>query len=217
MATPFVREARWVFIGDSITGLWPSRLPRGHRRRLCAQHSRLGFALSIPANAPEIINVGISGNRISDLQSRWDDGRAGASAAAGLDQDRHQRRLAQYPAQRPRHGHRTFPRRLLPTSFTPPARGPARRQHWCFASPDVIWPPAPPRRQRTASSLTSRRCVNSPTEFSATAGGASARGFRKEPVTARPEISWAPDGVHPSSSGHMLIASHLASAGLGLL
>ena len=31
----------------------------------------------------------------------------------------------------------------------------------------------------------------------------------------RPDIEWAPDGVHPSSSGHMLIArSWLASLGL---
>jgi acyl-CoA thioesterase I len=31
-------------------------------------------------------------------------------------------------------------------------------------------------------------------------------GAFEEAKRARPEIEWAPDGVHPSSSGHMLIA-----------
>jgi lysophospholipase L1-like esterase len=40
------------------------------------------------------------------------------------------------------------------------------------------------------------------------------RAFEKA-GSERPDIEWAPDGVHPSSSGHMLIArSWLACLGL---
>lgn len=64
------RDSRVLFIGDSITDAdWredPEALGKGYvravREHLCARD---------PSNAPIVLNRGISGNKIGDLQKRW--------------------------------------------------------------------------------------------------------------------------------------------------
>lgn len=210
MATPFAREARWVFIGDSITDCG---------RRDCPEGIGGGYVRDIrdwlraldPAKAPEIINVGISGNRIGDLQQRWD-----------ADVLAHQPQLVSIkigindvwhnipPSARGteiepfREGYADILRRLkaaLPQATL------------VLCEPSVIWPPAPADgNERLQPYIAAVRELA--IEFSAAAVVPLHAAFEKARA-ARPEIPWAPDGVHPGSSGHMLIArTWLASLGL---
>src|SRR5690625_7925971 len=63
-------QVRIVFIGDSITELGkfedPEALGTGYVRLLYDY-----FITAYPANDFEVINKGISGNRIDDLATRW--------------------------------------------------------------------------------------------------------------------------------------------------
>ena len=72
MALTLSREARWVFIGDSITDCGrrecPELIGNGYVRVI-----RDWLRAARPATAPEVINAGISGNKIGDLQGRWDE------------------------------------------------------------------------------------------------------------------------------------------------
>ena len=63
MALPLSKEARWIFIGDSITdagrGQCPEAVGTGYVRDI-----RDWLRASVPARAPQILNKGISGNTI---------------------------------------------------------------------------------------------------------------------------------------------------------
>ncbi len=210
MATPFVREARWVFIGDSITDCG---------RRDCPEGIGDGYVRDVrdwlraldPARAPEVINAGISGNRIPDLQSRWD-----------ADVLAHQPQLVSIKIGINDVWHN------IPPSARGTDIGPFREGYadiltrlraalptvtLVLCEPSVIWPPSPPDgNERLQPYIAAVRELA--TEFSAAAVVPLHAAFEKARA-ARPEISWAPDGVHPSSSGHMLIArTWLASLGL---
>src|SRR5882757_9963376 len=72
MGLPLTQDARWILIGDSITDCG---------RRDCAEKIGGGYVrlvrdwlrASRPGVAPEIVNQGISGNKITDLQARWEE------------------------------------------------------------------------------------------------------------------------------------------------
>src|SRR5688500_11041895 len=70
MSLKFTRETKLLFIGDSITDAgW-----QGDREALGAGYVRLIHDLLLardPAAAPNVINRGISGNKITDLAARW--------------------------------------------------------------------------------------------------------------------------------------------------
>ena len=71
MTLPLSRNSLWVFIGDSITDggrrQCPEEVGSGYVRQI-----RDWLRASAPGSAPQIVNKGISGNTISDLQRRWE-------------------------------------------------------------------------------------------------------------------------------------------------
>src|SRR5689334_15073362 len=70
MQLELTRDARLVFVGDSITECGrradPQQLGSGYvrfvRDYLCARDAR---------SAPHVTNAGISGNKVTDLAERW--------------------------------------------------------------------------------------------------------------------------------------------------
>jgi lysophospholipase L1-like esterase len=72
MALPLSRDSRWIFVGDSITDSGrrqcPESLGSGYVRDV-----RDWLRASLPAQAPQIINKGISGSTMSDLRRRWEE------------------------------------------------------------------------------------------------------------------------------------------------
>jgi len=210
MALPFSRDARWVFIGDSITDCG---------RRDCAEAIGSGYPRLIrdwlrsldAANAPEVINVGISGNKVTDLQDRWDADvlahqPALVSIKIGINDVWHGLggKTNGVPVERFREGYIDILERLQ-------AAAPAAKIVLC--EPSVIWPPAPAEGNAVLQPYL--QVVREMAEkFQAQALVPLHAAFENAKA-ARPDIAWAPDGVHPSSSGHMLIArSWLVALGL---
>jgi acyl-CoA thioesterase I len=73
-----------------------------------------------------------------------------------------------------------------------------------LCEPSVIWPPQPEEGNQILQPYV--RAVNDlANEFSVDAI-VPLHGAFERARELRPDIAWAPDGVHPSSSGHMLIA-----------
>jgi len=211
MALPLSREARWVFIGDSITDCGrrdcPDALGKGYVRLV-----RDLLHAAYPAFAPEVINKGISGNKITDLQSRWDEDVLAlkpdlVSIKIGINDVWHG--LGEDPS-----------RGTTIENFRAGLDDVLRRLKEGFpqativlCEPSVIWPPAPAQGNeclqpyivavREAAREFQAKCV-------VPLHGAFVRSRE-----VRPDIDWASDGVHPSSSGHMLIArTWLAMLGL---
>lgn len=210
MATPFTREARWVFIGDSITDC---------NRRDCPDGVGDGYVRNIrdwlyaldAGNAPQVVNTGISGNRIPDLQKRWD-----------ADVLAHQPQLVSIKIGINDVWH-NLPPNNRGTDIDAFREGYAdilTRLRKAFpevtlvlCEPSVIWPPAPAQGNELLQPYIAA-VRELATEFKASAVVPLHSAFENARET-RPEISWAPDGVHPSPYGHMLIArTWLASLGL---
>ena len=210
MALPLSKDARWIFIGDSITdagrGQCPEAVGTGYVRDI-----RDWLRASVPAHAPQILNQGISGNTISDLRRRWksdvlahqpqlvsvkiginDVGRGFDTAGGGTPIDKFKEIYVEI-LERLRDG---FPEVTM-----------------VLCEPTVIWPPAPPEGNEALKPYVAVvREVGA--NFKARAVVPLHDVFNKAGLE-RPDIEWVPDGVHPSSSGHMLIArSWLASLGL---
>ncbi len=70
MAIRFERDTRLLFVGDSITDCNrredPDELGQGYVR-LVADH----LAAADPSRAPKVLNRGISGDKVPDLERRW--------------------------------------------------------------------------------------------------------------------------------------------------
>jgi acyl-CoA thioesterase-1 len=210
MALPLSRESRWIFIGDSITD---------SGRRQCPESVGSGYVrdvrdwlrASLPAQAPQIINKGISGNTISDLRRRWDadviahkphlvsvligindvlHGLGGLSDGTSIESYRESYadilgRLK-----------KALPRATI-----------------VLCEPGAIWPPAPAMGNEMLKPFV-EAVQHAAVKFGAAGPVPLCRAFEKA-GSERPDIDWLPDGVHPSSSGHMLIArSWLACLGL---
>jgi lysophospholipase L1-like esterase len=202
--------SRLLFIGDSITDCGrrndAEQVGDGYVRMI-----RDYLAAKDPTNAPVVINRGISGNKIPDLEKRWQrdvlDERPSIlsiyiginDAWHGLVPDRAGCEIDDYTR-----GYRsilTQTREKLPNC------------QLVLCEPSVIWPPAPAEGNEKLQPYV--RAVHAlAAEFKAAcvvplhAAFDSAR-------DARSDIPWTRDGVHPTSFGHMLIArTWLVATGL---
>lgn len=210
MALPLSKDCRWVFIGDSITdagrGQCPEAAGTGYVRNI-----RDWLRASVPALAPQILNKGISGNNIVDLQRRWKSDVIEqkphlVSVKIGINDVWHGLDHAGggVSIERFREVYAEILGRL---------RKACPEVTIVLCEPTVICPPAPAEGNEALKPY-----VAAVREIGA---NFEARGVVplhdafNNARSERPDIEWVPDGVHPSSSGHMLIArSWLACLGL---
>jgi lysophospholipase L1-like esterase len=194
-------QTRLLFIGDSITDCDrrkdPEQLGNGFVR-LIRDH----LAVTRPAALPVIINRGISGNKIPDLQKRWqrdviDERPDVLSVFIGINDVWHSFapgragcEIDQYTA-----GYRDILSRT---------RGALPNCTLILCEPSVIWPPVHERGNELLQPFV--RAVHAMArEFSAASVVPLHDAFNSARA-ARPDIAWTTDGVHPTSSGHMRIA-----------
>jgi acyl-CoA thioesterase I len=210
MALPLFKEARWIFIGDSITdaghGLCPEAIGTGYVRDI-----RDWLRASVPARAPQILNKGTSGDTIQDLRRRWQPDVLAhepqlVSIKIGVNDVWHGLGEA---------GGGTSIEKFRETyvEILEGLRDALSDVVLVLCEPTVIWPPALPAGNKAlAPYVMAVREIG--LQFQARAVVPLYDAFIRAGLE-RPDIEWAPDGVHPSSSGHMLIArSWLASLGL---
>ena len=164
-----------------------------------------------PANAPIVINQGISGNKVTDLQMRWqrdviDQTPDVVSVMIGINDVWHG--LA---PDRAGVDIETFIRTYRTILMELRARCAACRLVLC--EPTVISPPAPEQGNELLRPYV--RAVNDlAADFVADAVVKTHDVFRSA-ERIRTDIAWTTDGVHPTSTGHALIArTWLATAGL---
>jgi lysophospholipase L1-like esterase len=199
------REHRWVFIGDSITDCGrrddPDQLGGGYVRLI-----RDWLVARSPEQAPQIINRGVGGDRVLELQKRWQEDvialhphvlsiKIGindvwrqlnpASAASGVLID-------QYLA--------TYEKLLSETISADP------EVRIVLCEPSVISPPQPEEGNQKL-----RPYVHAVRSLAGKFGDHVVHvvGLHEACLAAqksRPDIVWWPDGVHPTSAGHMLLA-----------
>jgi lysophospholipase L1-like esterase len=201
MSIAFSATSRLLLIGDSITDCG---------RRDDAEQVGSGYVRLIrdwltatdPSIAPIVINRGISGSKIPDLEKRWqrdvlderpdvlsiyiginDVWHGLAPGRAGCDIDDYVR------------GYRSILKQTRETL-------PSCRVILC--EPSVIWPPAPAEgNERLAPYV--RAVQELSAEFAAECVVPLHTAFHAA-RDARPDIPWTRDGVHPTSFGHTLIA-----------
>ena len=206
----FTSTTRLLFIGDSITDCG---------RRDCAQSLGCGYvrlvrdslAARAPSTCPIVLNRGISGNKIPDLQKRWqrdvlDEAPDILSIYIGINDvwhgllDGHQGcDIDAFLA-----GYRDILARTR-------SHLPACRLILC--EPSVIWPPVHDHGNDKLAAYV-RAVHQMKQEFAADALVPLHRAFN-DARAARPDIAWTTDGVHPTTTGHMLIAqTWLAAVGI---
>jgi acyl-CoA thioesterase-1 len=189
-----------LFIGDSITDVGrvsdPEKLGSGYVRLL---HDLL-LAKS-PATAPTFLNLGTSGHKVTDLRDRWDTDVLAhtpdlLSIFIGINDVWHT--LAGLGGTPIDHFTSTYRTLLQRTRSALP------NCKIVLCEPSVIWPPQDPRGTDALKPYI--RSVNDlATEFRVHALVPLHTAFTNA-RQSRPEIPWTPDGVHPSPTGHMLIA-----------
>lgn len=198
-----------LFIGDSITDCGRRQDPAGLGTgyvRIIHHH----FACSRPQHSPRILNTGISGHKVTDLAARWktdvlDQRPAVLSVKIGVNDVWHA--LRGRNAGVPLETFETVYRDLL-----------AQFKKACpdstlvLCQPTVIWEPAPSEGNPLLQ------------DYAAVVGKLAAetgailvplRDAFEQARSLRPDIDWAPDGVHPGPAGHLLIArTWLTATGL---
>ncbi len=205
------RNSRLLFIGDSITDCGrlqdPDGLGGGYPRLI-----RDYLLARNPATAPVILNTGISGNRVPDLQGRWQSdvidlrpdmlsvkigindvwhGLPGKGKKIDLDEytTGYREILGQYQ--------RAFPKGKV-----------------VLFEPSIISPPQPPQANDLLKPFV-QAVHELGREFGAFAVVPLHEVFL-EVCRVRPDVKWTSDGVHPTSAGHALIARQWLTA-TGLL
>ncbi|HET9522683.1 MAG TPA: SGNH/GDSL hydrolase family protein [Terrimicrobiaceae bacterium] len=209
MALPLSRDSRWIFVGDSITD---------SGRRQCPESVGTGYVrdvqdwlrASLPAQAPQIINKGISGTTMSDLRRRWEadviaDNPQLVSILIGINDVLHGLGgLAGTSVENYRMNYADILGRL---------KNALPQVTIVLCEPTAIWPPTSAAGSGMLKPFV-EAVQHAAVEFGARGVVPLHRAFEKA-ISERPDIDWLPDGVHPSSSGHMLIArSWLACLGL---
>lgn len=201
MAISFVRSNTLLFIGDSITDCG---------RRTDSQMLGQGYVRIVrdwllardPANCPFIVNTGISGNKIPDLQKRWDRDVIAhkpdvVSIMIGINDVWHGLVPGREgcPIDRFTDGYHDVLTRLkvaLPDS------------RLVLCEPSVIDPPQDPRANDLLQPYV-RVVHDLAREFAAECVVPTHQAFVQARL-ARPDVAWTTDGVHPTPVGHMLIA-----------
>ncbi|MBC7782680.1 MAG: SGNH/GDSL hydrolase family protein [Burkholderiales bacterium] len=201
----------FLFIGDSITdcGRRDDADGVGHgyvriiRDYLYARHL---------TQAPRVINVGISGNKVTDLAKRWkqdviDHQPDVLSIMIGINDVWHglnRENPSGVPIEQFVDLYHVILRQV---------QGASPKTRIVLCQPSVIEPPGPAEGNQVLQPYV--RAVN---ELKREFGAAALVPLHTVFVNARkqrPDIDWTPDGVHPSSAGHMLIArTWLAETGL---
>jgi len=202
MAIKLNAVTKLLFIGDSITDCdWrkdEEKIGQGYVRMV-----RDLLAARDPASAPIVINRGISGNRIPDLQKRWDRDVLELSPDVlsvfigindvwhGLAPDRVGCDIESYIS-----GYREI---LAKTRMALP------HVRFVLCEPSVLWLEQFPGANDAL--LPYVKAVHDlAKEFAAGAVVGLHDAFERA-RSARPDIAWTRDGVHPTSTGHALIAT----------
>ncbi|MGF1634518.1 MAG: SGNH/GDSL hydrolase family protein [Phycisphaerae bacterium] len=209
----FTRDDRLLFIGDSITDCGrnndPEHLGQGYVRLV-----RDALLARDPAAAPQIINRGTNGHRVPDLAERWDRDVIAAdptvvSIKIGINDV--WRQLDTPGLGVPIEDYTATYAGLLERTRT---ALPGAKLVLC--EPSVIWPRASPTPTRGNELLQPYvHAVRALGEQFGVAAVVGLHGAFVSARSARPEVDWAPDGVHPSPVGHMLIAHTWLKAVLG--
>jgi lysophospholipase L1-like esterase len=192
---------RLLFIGDSITDC---------ERRTDTSHLGHGYVRLVreylyardPGNAPLVINRGISGNKMPDLQKRWQrdvlDERPDVLSIFigindvwhGLSPGRSGTSIGEFIA-----GYRdilTRTRNALPGCAM------------VLCEPSVIWPPVHEQgEEKLAPYVAAVHDVGREFDVAAIVALHGAFNAARD---AQPAIDWTSDGVHPTRAGHRLIA-----------
>jgi lysophospholipase L1-like esterase len=209
MSLVFNARSKLLFIGDSITDCGrrddAEQVGNGYVRMI-----RDWLAAKDPANAPVVINRGISGNKIPDLEKRWqrdvlderpdvlsiyiginDVWHGLAPNRAGCEIDDYLRGYQSILSQT---------QQALPSCDI------------ILCEPSVIWPPAPAEgNERLAPYVRAVHELAGQFKVDCVIPLHSAFNAARD---ARPDIPWTRDGVHPTSFGHTLIArTWLATTG----
>src|SRR5690606_10034059 len=161
-----------------------------------------------PAEAPTVINQGISGHKVTDLAARWSSDVIEKkpdvlSIKIGINDVWHS--LRPDPSGVPIEQYIATNRNILQQM-----REALPDSRVVLCEPSVISPPAPAGGNEKLKPYV--QAVNDlAKEFNAAAVVALHQPFL-DALRTRPDIVWAADGVHPSSTGHMLIARQWLSA-----
>lgn len=201
MAISINRNTRLLFIGDSITDCGRRECPEkigGGYPRLVRDYLRA----KDPENAPVVLNTGISGNKVTDLAARWQqdvlDLRPDVlSVKIGINDVWHGFREAQHAVPLDKYIE-TYQSILDQLRKTLPQCA------IVLCEPSVISPPAP-----AGGNEALKPYVRAVHDLGKQFGAAAVVEFHQpmlDAIRLRPDIPWAPDGVHPGSSGHMLLA-----------
>ena len=201
----------FLFIGDSITDCGrrddPEGLGHGYPRLI-----RDYLAAKNPASAPRVINTGISGNKVTDLAARWkqdviDHDPDVVSISIGINDVWHglgNNGEGGVPIERFVDIYHVILRQL---------QGAVPKAKIVLCQPTVIEPPAPAMGNAALQPYV--RAIGELKREFAAAAMVPLHGAFVNAKKLRPDIAWAPDGVHPESTGHMLIArTWLAETGL---
>ena len=210
MSIQLTGQTRLLFIGDSITDCG---------RRTDSQMLGAGYVRIVhdwllardPANCPFVINTGISGNKIPDLQKRWD-----------RDALTHKPDVVSIMIGVNDVWHGLFAGRSgCPIEqFTDVYHDILTRlkvaQPACklvLSEPSVIDPPQDAQANEILQPYV-RTVRDMAKEFAAECV-VPLHGAFVEARQARPDVAWTTDGVHPTPIGHMLIArTWLTATGL---
>jgi len=209
MSITLTQSSRLLFIGDSVDDAdWrkcPESIGKGFVRVI-----RDYLAAKNPAGAPTVLNRGISGNKITDLQKRWDRDAVELqpdvlSVYIGINDvwhgfvpDRVGCPIDQFVA-----GYRDILSR---------ARAALPKLQLILCEPSVLWLAEPANANDLLKPYVA--AVHEIAGEFAAAGVVRLHGAFIHAREQRPDIAWTTDGVHPSSFGHMLIArGWLQSAG----
>jgi acyl-CoA thioesterase-1 len=202
MPLAFDSRTRLLFVGDSITDAGRRDDPDG---------VGFGYVRSIrdylrarePTVAPHVLNAGVSGDTIVDLASRWSRDVIAQrpdilSVMVGINDVWHRLENAGCGGV-PIGPYRQVYAHLLETTAD---LLPACRIILC--EPTVISPPAHPKGNEELSHYV--EVVHELAKHARTEAVVPLHSAFAAAEKFRPDLDWTTDGVHPTSSGHMLIA-----------
>lgn len=198
-----VKNHKWVFIGDSITDAGrrddPGKLGNGYVRLI---HDYM--LATAPADAPKICNRGVGGDQIEHLAARWQDDVIAkdpqvVSIMIGIN-DVWRQLDGHSPGTPLKQFVSTYEHLLQKTIQACP------KVQLVLCEPSVIGPPAPAKGNELLLPYVmaiGELAGRFPEHVAALVG---MHHICLAAERARPDVQWWPDGVHPSSVGHMLLA-----------